>query len=225
MDNGNKNENIDVCRECGGMCCIKCGCDYAVGDFEERTYKSFLDSLSVGDKSIVAMIDFRTLNNGKIIAEPTLYIRARNVNREIIDLVSMKTRCSLLLGDGCSYDYEHRPFGGRNLKPVRYNEGGCRPLVNPMVYLNEWKSYQKQLSKIVKYYTGKSVIEKISEDVEELFYRCLIKDYDGVSELELIDLNGFVLLLMRAYPEEYERALRKSRGNSFTRILNKNYVK
>ena len=196
MNNESKNENLDICRECGGMCCIKCGCDYAVSDFKDHSYKALLESLSIGDKSIVSMIDFRTLSNGKFIAEPTLYIRARNVNRDIIDLISMKTRCSLLLGDGCSYDYEHRPFGGRNLKPAMYEDGGCRPIVNPIVYLKEWLPYQKQLGKIVKLYTGKSVIEKISEDVEELFYKCLIKDYVGVSELELIDLNGFVLLLL-----------------------------
>ena len=31
-----KNENLDICRECGGMCCKKCGCDYAVDDFNDK---------------------------------------------------------------------------------------------------------------------------------------------------------------------------------------------
>ena len=32
-----RNENLAICRECGGACCIKCGCDYTVGDFKDRT--------------------------------------------------------------------------------------------------------------------------------------------------------------------------------------------
>ena len=144
-----KNEDLNICRECGGICCIKSGCDYAVTDFNEHTYKAFLDTLSKGDKSIVAMIDFRTLSNGKFIAEPTLYIRARNVNRDIIDLVSMKTRCKSLTETGCSHDYDTRPFGGKNLKPSREKDGPCTPIVNPLLLLEEWKPYQKQLAKIV----------------------------------------------------------------------------
>ena len=133
----------------------------------------------------------------------------------------MKTRCSLLGDNGCSYDYEHRPFGGKNLKPVRCNEGMCEPIISPLSILEGWKPYQKQLSKIVRYYTGKSVMEKISEDVEELFYRNLIQDYEGVSVLEYVDLKGFIQLLKRAYPCEYERAFDRYSKPSFARVLNK----
>ena len=216
-----KNEDLDICRECGGVCCLKSGCDYAASDFKDKTYNGFVEALSVGDKSIVAMIDFNMLNNGKFIPVPMLYIRARNTNRDIIDLVSMKTKCSSLMSDGCSHDYEHRPFGGKNLKPVRECEGPCTPVVEPMTILKGWMPYQQQLSKIVKRYTGKSVNDKISADVEELFYRVLIKDYEGVSEMEIYDLKGFVLLLMRAYPDEYKRALDRYKKSSYSRILNK----
>ena len=216
-----RNENLDICRECGGACCIKCGCDYAVGDFNEKSYNAFLEALSVGDKSIVAVMNFRELNNGKFIAEPILYIRARNENRDIVDLVSMKTRCSMLSDTGCKYDYEHRPFGGKNLKPVRASEGKCRPVVSPLLMIEEWIPYQKQLSKIVKRYTGKSVDDKIREDVENLFYRWLIKDFNGVMALEYKDLQGFIPLLKRAYHSEYERVMQRVNGKSFARVLRK----
>ena len=216
-----KNEDLDICRECGGMCCIKCGCDYGIVDFKDRTYKGFLDMLNVGDKSIVAMINFTTLSNGKFVAEPTLYIRARNINRDIVDLISMKTRCASLTENGCMHDYDTRPFGGKNLKPSREVDGPCRPIINPLLLMEEWKPYQKQLSKIVKFYTGMGVMEKISLDVEDLFYRCLTRDYEGVSELEMIDLKGFVSLLKRAYPEEFVRTFNKSKGISYSRVLKK----
>ena len=214
-----RNENLDICKECGGICCLKCGCDYAVGDFKGKTYNAFLDALSVGDKSIVAIINFETLNNGRFVAEPFLYIRARNENRDIVDLISMKTRCSMLSDVGCKYDYEHRPFGGKNLKPVRSSEGKCRPIVSPLLMIEEWKPYQKQLSKIVKKYTAKSVDDKIREDVENLFYRWLINDFSGVMPLEYKDLQGFIPLLKRAYPMEYENAMERTKGKSFARVL------
>lgn len=221
MEDYVKNEELDICRECGGMCCNKCGCDYAVSDFKEKTYQGFIEALSDGDKSIVAMIDFRTLSNGRIVPEPLLYIRARNINRDIIDLVSMKTRCASLLDDGCKHDYEHRPFGGRNLKPVRECDGACYPIVDPMLMVKAWGSYQKQLAKIVRFYTGKSVVEKISEDVEELIYKCLIRDYEGVSALEFVDLKRFVPLLVQAYPNEYTKAMERYKSRPYSRVLNK----
>ena len=64
-------------------------------------------------------------------------------------------------------------------------------------------------------------MEKISEDVEELFYRNLIQDYEGVSVLEYVDLKGFIQLLKKAYPCEYERAFNRRSKLSFARVLNK----
>lgn len=201
-----RNENLDACKKCGGMCCIKCGCDYSALDFSDRSYKGLLETLSKGDKSIVAAINFRTLPNGKFIYEPFLYIRARNINRDIIDLVSMKTVCSQLGENGCKYDYEHRPFGGRNLIPSRYIDGTCKPMINPISILNSWSPYQKQLGKIVKQFTGMSVSEKISQDVENLFCDVLNRNYQDVSKLEIEDLKGFIPLLARAFPLEKKSA-------------------
>ncbi len=202
-----KNEDLDICRECGGMCCKKSGCDYGIDDFSDRTMNGLLETLAVGDKSIVAMINFQTLANGNFIAVPFLYLRARNCDRDIIDLISMKTTCSMLTDNGCSHDYDHRPFGGRNLIPRRKSDGPCRPDVNPLDKIMEWEPYQKQLRKIVKRYTGKSVEEKIREDVEQLFYDVIAHNVKGVHKREIEDLEGFIPLLVRAYPKERENAI------------------
>lgn len=208
-----KIEDLDICRECGGMCCKKSGCDYAVSDFDDRSMKGLLESLAVGDKSIVAMINFETLPNGKFIAVPFLYVRARNCDRDVIDLVSMKTTCSMLTDTGCSYSYEDRPFGGRNLVPRRRSDGPCRPLDNPLDKIMEWEPYQKQLSKIVKRYTGKSVDAKVKEDVENLFYDVLCGNFKGVHSREIADLEGFVPLLARAFPEERLNGVLRARND------------
>lgn len=197
-----KNENLDICSECGGKCCIKCGCDYAATDFSDTTYKGLIKELAVGDKSIVAFFKFKTLPNGKYIAEPFLYLRARNKNRDIVDLVSMKTRCSLLGENGCSYDYEHRPFGGKNLIPVRKRDGDCKPKVPQIDIINTWQEHQQHLRRIVKFYTGVSVEQKIRQDVEQLFFNILQENFDDVDIREKQELRGFVPMLIKAYPEE-----------------------
>lgn len=204
------NENLDICRECGGKCCIKSGCDYGASDFQERTYNHLLKSLSEGDKSIVAAIKFNITKKGKIVIEPLLYIRARNVNRDIIDLISMKTRCSQLGENGCKHDYNHRPLGGRNLTPSRPDDGPCQPVISPLYIANSWKTYQNQLRKIVKHYTGMSVEKKIHQDVENLFYDVLMENFENVSPLELRDIKEFVEILAKAYPNELQNAYKKT---------------
>lgn len=220
MEEKNINENIDLCRKCGGKCCVKCGCDYAVDDFSEHTYKAFLEELSKGDKSIVAMLNFRTLPNGKFVAEPFLYIRARNVNRDVVDLVSMKARCSMLTDEGCSYDYLHRPFGGRNLRPSPKGVYYCSREVEQESIMKKWLPYQKTLGKIVKHYTGKSVNEKVKEDVETLFCDILRGNFQDVSRLEIEELDGFIPLLKRAFPDERYRANVSCRGTGL-KVFNK----
>ena len=216
-----KNENLDICRECGGKCCIKCGCDYSAMDFLDHSYKALLRELSKGDKSIVAVIDFENLPNGKFIAIPFLYIRTRNINRDIVDLISMKTVCSQLGENGCNYDYEHRPYGGRNLIPSWPKDGPCKPKESPIDIVKSWAPYQKQLGKIIKQYTGMTVIERISQDVEDLFFDVLSKNFQGVSKIEIDDLKGFIPLLVRAFPMERERAMIRFKHLNI-RVLNKN---
>ena len=40
MEQENKLEDYDICRECGGKCCIKCGCDYSALDFDDLIMKT-----------------------------------------------------------------------------------------------------------------------------------------------------------------------------------------
>lgn len=43
----NKNEDLSICKECGGYCCKKSGCDYWVDDLKDKSYKGILDLLSM----------------------------------------------------------------------------------------------------------------------------------------------------------------------------------
>ena len=208
-DDMEKNENLDICRECGGRCCKKSGCDYSAKDFSDLSFKALCEILSEGKISVVTFLKFKKMSNGRTLAEPFLYLRARNQNRDIIDLVSMKTRCSQLGEDGCNYPYEKRPAGGVNLTPVRRKDGYCYPKEDPFTIAETWRPYQNALRKIVKRYTGMSVENKIRQDVEMLFEDIYAEKFDGVSRDEKEDLLNFVATLGEAYPDELSKARKK----------------
>ena len=205
-----KYEDKDICKSCGGLCCKKSGCDYYVSDFPSVTKSEILKALETGNVSIVAAIDIQRIN-GKLVASPILYLRARNKDRDVIDLFSMKRECSMLTDTGCSYDLEHRPAGGANLIPKKNILGiyKCRPSVNHLEEMEKWLPYQSLLGKIVKRYTGKSVNEVFREDVERVFYEVMTEQFDGVSKLEIYDIGQTLPQLAECFPEELNNAREK----------------
>lgn len=201
------NENTEVCKNCGGRCCKKSGCDYWPSDLPDKTYKGILKFLENGKISIVAMMNFKRIN-GKLCNFPFLYLRERNTGRDIVDLLSMKTPCSNLTEHGCSYTYEERPSGGKNLTPSK--DGLCYPKEDNLQKVLEWSPYQKQLEKIVKRYTGLSIDNKIKEDVVTLLTDIKEENFKNVSELEIIDVKRMLPMLIECYKEQAEQVLNNS---------------
>ena len=207
-----KYENKEFCKNCGGYCCKKSGCDYWVDDFGDKSYNGLLEILSSGNISIVSFLKFQQLKNGKIVAVPFLGLRARNTNRDIIDLLSIKTTCSMLTDTGCTYSLEDRPSGGVNLIPGK-TKLECRPEKDALKEMMKWESYQKPLRKIVKKYTGLSVEDKLREDVENLFLDVLNGELEKATVEEQYDIEGMLTILKKAYPEEYINALISYKDN------------
>lgn len=201
------NENKEVCKNCGGRCCKKSGCDYWPSDLPDKTYKGILKFLENGKVSIVAMMNFKRIN-GKLCNFPFLYLRERNTGRDVVDLLSMKTPCSNLTEHGCSYTYEERPSGGKNLTPSK--DGLCYPKEDNLQKVLEWSPYQKQLEKIVKRYTGLSIDNKIKEDVVTLLTDINEENFKNVSELEIIDVKRMLPMLIECYKEQAEQVLNNS---------------
>lgn len=171
-------EDREICKKCGGRCCKKSGCDYFVEDFESLKIGDLISVLERGNISVVSTLRFTYAKNGKLICIPHLYLRARNQNREVIDLLSMKTRCVNLTDEGCSLSLKDRPSGGANL-PVSKNMDCHYPNSDYLLdNIKRWTPYQKVLERIVKRLTGKSVNAKLREDVEELIYRFLNEEMD-----------------------------------------------
>ena len=202
-----KNENIEICQKCGGYCCKKSGCDYVPEDFSEISLNYLLSKLEEGYISIVSAQDFKRLPSGQIVNTPFLYLRARNKNRPIVDLLSMKTTCASLTENGCKFTYEERPTGGKNLTPV--DNGNCYPKEHPIELVKRWEKYQKILSRAVKRITGKSVEEQLRLDVEQLFLDVFLQNTEGVTRRELLDIHSMIPILSSAYPKEFSNAKKR----------------
>ncbi|MBQ6840744.1 MAG: hypothetical protein IJO63_01330 [Bacilli bacterium] len=205
----NKYENKELCASCGGKCCKKGGCQYAPQDFESLKFDYLLEKLQEGYISIVSVIDFIDFK-GKLIANPMLYIKSRNVNRPIVDLISMRTACSALTDTGCRYDFEHRPSGGINLIPSNGPEG-CYPEKNPLEFIMMWQSQQQVLRKLIKRITGKSVEAQLAEDAYKLFKDVFARKFDGVAPEEIQEILSMLPNLSLVYPESYHKAYNEHR--------------
>ena len=203
-------ENREICGKCGGKCCKKSGCDYSTKDFDDLSVSAIYKKLEEGNISIVSFLTFNRFSNGRMACSPFLYLRARNTGRDIVDLLSFKKQCSMLREDGCAYSVNDRPSGGINLIPS--SDGPCRPEINPFEIVKEWSSYQKQLRKLVKRFTGKSVEEKLREDAYQLFLDVAKGDFKDISPIEVEDVKGMIPLLARCYPDEIKRAVNVSDG-------------
>ena len=202
-----KYEDKDICSRCGGFCCKKSGCDYSTDNFTDLSINALQEKLAEGNMSIVAMLNFHELSNGKLTVSPFLYLRARNKDRDVVDLLSLKKTCSMLTDTGCSYSLEDRPKGGVNLLPR--DPKPCIPDVDPYEIVKGWERYQKVLQRLVKRITGMSVDAKLREDVINLYVDILEENFDGVSPIEIEDIRGMIFSLIKVYPEELRIAQKR----------------
>lgn len=202
-----KYENTEICKQCGGYCCKKSGCDYFVSDLESMKLEYLESLLNTGRVSVVASFGFERLKSGKLTYKIMLSLRARNKNREAIDLLSFKTTCASLTETGCYYDVNHRPSGGATLIPC--NDMLCYSKVDRMAELYKWQSYQTVLAKLVKRITKMSVTTKLKQDVENLLYNILTENFQDVLPEELQDIACMTPLLIECFPEEYQKAMAK----------------
>ncbi len=202
-------ENKELCKTCG-RCCKKSGCDYYVEDFENFKINYLEKKLREGNISIVAALHF-SIVNGKTVRKPFLYLRARNKHRDVVDLLSLKTTCASLTETGCSYDFEHRPSGGKYLVPRK--NGECISCVDMQAKILEYMPYQDVLAKLVKRFTNKTVMENLRFDVISLFYDIANNNFEDVSKEEIQEVKEGLLPLISAFPVEASIAKKIISGN------------
>lgn len=152
----------DLCKECGGVCCKQNGCIFLPQDFEKMTFNYLKNEIDKGYISIAGQPFNGFYNNGWSFL---LYLRARNCDAPIVDLITSGGPCSLLTDTGCKLDEEHRPTLGLLVKPTKVG-GPCEKMF-PQEALMSWINYNDVLCQLIKHYTKKDVVDIIIEQTKE----------------------------------------------------------
>lgn len=188
----------ELCKHCERekSCCEVSGCMYYVEDFESLKFYYLRNLLEKGNISITSIFDIQKVRQELLIV-PYLYLRTRNVDRNIVDLFSLKNRCSLLTKEGCSLSFEERPLGGVMLIP-RKNEFGldCVTLNNANeIALEHWKNHQRVLERLVLHFTNRKTEQVIAYDIVKFLLETDEKQQKKIplSEEELEMLKPFQL--------------------------------
>ena len=169
-----KNENVYICRECGGKCCMHVPCHFAPEDFEDLSYRA-LKKLLI-KKKYISVIRFSkrfvelkldepiggTLRHFYILRIRTsgTGIAARAAEIEDDDF------CMLLGKNGCALEYEARPKGARMLIPKW--EANCEQLYNMDDCVHDWIPYQGVLEKLYNFFEKR---QRVKESLRKIIKR------------------------------------------------------
>ena len=154
-----RNVNSEICAECGGRCCKKCGCHFSPDDFKEISFEFLKNELEKGYISIDHV-------DGEMIYQDfgVDILRIRNKGAPVVDFTYKRSQCILLTENGCKLDYEHRPTGGKLLIPSAEviqlrdrTERSCHHEYDIMKCCYEWQPHQRILHRLVEYFKGKEI--------------------------------------------------------------------
>jgi len=109
-----KNVNAQICAECGGECCKRCGCHFSPDDFEEISFDFLKKEI---EKGYITITFFSAENLHRDIG--AYILRVRNQNTPIVYSGTKESPCILLTENGCKLSYEDRPSGGKLLIPEK----------------------------------------------------------------------------------------------------------
>lgn len=153
---GEKIENREICKKCGGQCCLKVPCHFAPDDFENLSYKAMKKLMK--EKGYISVIKFSSMLRRMCLDDYTndscFYIlRIRTSDTGIAACaaeVEDDDLCMLLGKNGCELSYEDRPKGARMLVPKE--KMPCQQLYAMEDCVKDWNKHQELLKKLYMYF-------------------------------------------------------------------------
>ena len=147
---GSDKINNDLCKKCGGRCCVNLGCHISPDDLKEISFDSII---SLIDDSECISIDW--WEGDPVTDEPTgervYYLRIKNKGSKVIDPAFGGNPCSLVGENGCPLPFSYRPKGARELIP---SEGDCIDGYSKQQCCIDWMKHQDVMVKVHAYYTS-----------------------------------------------------------------------
>lgn len=154
---GQRHENVEICKKCGGKCCLHAPCHWSPDDIGEITYKNLKKILR--KKKYISILRLRSRICEASLEEfsvdgPYFYVlRTRTMDTGIAaaaGFIEEDDYCMLLGKNGCAISYDERPKGARDLIPN--DNGRCEQLYGMDECLKDWKEHQDVLKKLYKYF-------------------------------------------------------------------------
>lgn len=178
--------DYEMCKKCGGACCKQNGCVYMPKDFEKMDFSYLRDVLEKGKVSISG----QAINFYGNMWTYIPYLRARNKDADIVDLITNGGPCINLTENGCCLSEEERPTFGLLVKPTKI--GGPCEKINSDSAIN-WLDYSEVLEKLIKYYTNKDIIDIIVDEIAKqmIVIKQKIKDNVELSHMEITNASWY----------------------------------
>lgn len=141
-------EDKEICARCKGLCCKNMGCNLTPEDVEKHfgpiTEETIIKLLKSGDWAM-DWYDYYSNTELGVDYDRGFYLRARNKNDNRAIYPAWWGECKHLTENGCKFDFEHRPTGGKNLKPVESHKCAGK---DKYFYATIWLPYRDILQKI-----------------------------------------------------------------------------
>jgi hypothetical protein len=171
-----------MCKKCGGACCKECGCVYKPSDLKKMSFTYLKEQLNKGKISISGQVAPITKNTWTYLP----YLRARNIDSNIVDLIPTGKPCINLTNTGCILAEEERPAFGLSIKPTIIG-GPCRN--NSQDGFELWLEHSKVLEKLINYYTNKDMFNII---INELSKKIITIKYKQKNNIKLNSMEYMV---------------------------------
>lgn len=179
-----RNETPDLCRECGGKCCKRYGCEWSIDDFRREFGEVTKENLISAIKTGIVTIDWWEGDYRRDYGieysedderDECHFIRSRHTNEPIGTFpTSWGGTCVSLTENGCKFDWEHRPLGGKSLAAQRRKVEGTIRYIEPTIidcdglnhkidFVNEWFPYNDLLEQVkLAFIMEKTELEDLS---------------------------------------------------------------
>ena len=197
--------DYDMCKQCKGVCCKQNGCVYMPSDFKSMKFTYLSKKLEEGKISISGQAT--TIQSIGWTYMP--YLRARNKDAGIVDLITKGGPCINLTDTGCSLSEDNRPTFGLLVKPTKVG-GPCKQMNSQLG--TEWLNYSEVLEKLVKYYTSKDMIDIVVDEISKMMIEIKNKKENNI-ELNPMELTNaswyYKIMVNRPYytPEEVKQMI------------------
>ena len=200
--------DYEMCKKWGGVCCKQNGCVYMPKDFESMEFSYLKNELEKGKISISGQVIKLFKNMWTYIP----YLRARNKDANIVDLITNGGPCINLTETGCSLSEEKRPTFGLLVKPTKIG-GPCEKVNSDSA--DDWLDYSEVLEELVKYYTNKSIIDIIVDEIasQMIIINKKIKDNIQLGPMEQINAYWYYKIMgnkLYYTPEEVKKLIKLS---------------